>query len=128
MYIGVSGIDGSGKTTLINIINDFISDSLKQKTVLCDAMKPGCYNSELKRVETLLGSPKCYDDFFSPEIVNLAFCADLYENYHNVIEPNIDEGNVVISHRSRLCCRVYSEVFSDKLSIVVVKLFCNTCG
>lgn len=46
MYIGVSGIDGSGKTTLINIINDFISDSLKQKTVLCDAMKPGCYNSE----------------------------------------------------------------------------------
>lgn len=118
MYIGVSGIDGSGKSTLINIINKFIGSTLKRKASLCDAMKPGCYNIELKNVETIFGRKKYYDDFFSPEIINLAFCADLYENYHNIIEPNINEGNVVISHRSRLCCRVYSEVFSDKLSIV----------
>lgn len=118
MYIAVSGIDGSGKSTLLNILNDYINNSLKKKTLLCDAMKPGFYNAELKNIENVLCNQRYYDDFFSPELVNLAFCADLYENYYNIIEPNIKEGKVVISHRSRLCCRVYSEVFSEKLSVV----------
>lgn len=118
MYIGVSGIDGSGKTTLINIIDKYIKTSLKRKTTICDAMKPGCYNSELKYLERFLNLNESYDEYFSPEMINLGFCADLYENYYNIIQPKLLEGNVLISHRSRLCCRVYSEVFSEKLNLV----------
>lgn len=118
MYIGISGIDGSGKTTISKIISDFISTNFNAKTFLCDAMKPGCYNNELRGVEKLLNDNELYDEFFSREIVNLAYSADLYENYTNIIKPKQDKGYIVISHRSRLCCRVYSEIFSEKLAIV----------
>lgn len=118
MYIGVSGVDGSGKTTIIESISDFLREITKKKVVVCDAMKGGGYNAELRKTDGYLDGKRTFDTFFSPEIVNLAYCADLYENYHNIIQPALCGDRIVVSHRSRLCCKVYSEVFSAKMNLV----------
>lgn len=118
MYIGISGIDGSGKTTIIKTVSDYLRSFSEKRIVICDAMKEGGYSAELRKTEEHLDAKRTFDTFFSPEIVNLTYCADLYENYNNIIQPELHKGSIVISHRSRLCCKVYSEVFSEKMNLV----------
>lgn len=112
--IMLSGIDGSGKSTLAASLQRSL-DARGQRSVIVDAMKNGHYMEQLKRI-TREGA--ALRERFSAEMLNLAWTADLLYNFHNVVCPAMEDGYLVIMHRSDLCCRVYSEVFAaqDALS------------
>jgi len=106
----ISGIDGSGKTTVAEMLKKYLGESGIQNVVIVDAMKGGCYTRQLR---------ECFDNKdeirskFSPELLNLTWSADLVYTYENIVKPHINAGTHVIMHRSDLCCRVYSKLFSE---------------
>lgn len=108
--IMISGIDGSGKTTVAEGIKNYLLGMGIENVVIVDAMKGGCYTRQLK---------KCSIDNtnirqkFSPELLNLTWSADLVYTYEKIVKPYLEKGYYVILHRSDLCCRVYSKVFAE---------------
>lgn len=106
--IAISGIDGSGKTTVAEMIKEYLGEIGIQNVVIVDAMKGGCYTRQLKRF--------CDNNelrqSFSPELLNLTWSADLIYTYNYIVIPYINAGYNVIMHRSDLCCRVYSRLFA----------------
>lgn len=112
----VSGIDGSGKSTCSIIIKDIL-ESIGGKAVIVDAMKNGIFVDTLKDNSKYLN----YDDLrsdLSPELLNLAWTSDLIYNYETNVRRYLNQGYNVILHRSELCCRVYSKLFSSQSNLV----------
>ena len=107
--VTLSGIDGSGKSTCAKIIKDYFMQK-GEKAIVIDAMKNGVFTVGLKQYSKNNG--KSYRECFSPDLVNLAWTADLIHNYETKVKNLLSEGYNVILHRSELCCKVYSHVFS----------------
>lgn len=106
----LSGIDGSGKSTVAEIIKSYVQSVCDIKNVfVMDAMKEGVYTSKLKHD---FGGDK-YRRSFSTELINLIYTGNLLHNYCEVTEKYLKNGYCVIMHRSDLCCRVYSKLFDE---------------
>jgi len=113
--IMLSGIDGSGKSSLALTLQKMLHDSCGQHSVIVDAMKSGHYAEQLKK---MVNSGAELRRSFSPELLNLTWTADLLYNFRSTIQPFLENGHWVITHRSDLCCRVYSKMFAahDEIS------------
>lgn len=114
--ITVSGIDGSGKSTCSIIIKE-IFESINEKAIIIDAMKNGIFLNALRNNNGYLNR----DDLrhiYSPELLNMGWMFDLIYNYETNVQQYLKQGYNVILHRSELCCRVYSKLFSSKSYIV----------
>ena len=108
--IMISGIDGSGKTTIAEGIKNYLLGVGIKNVVIVDAMKGGCYTRQLKECSVDNTNMR---QKFSAELLNLTWSADLLYTYENIVKPYLEKGYYVILHRSDLCCRVYSKVFAE---------------
>lgn len=115
----ISGIDGSGKSTVAEVIKNYLLGVGIENVVIVDAMKDGCYTRQLKECSVDNTNMR---QKFSPELLNLTWSADLLYTYENIVKPYLEKGYYVILHRSDLCCRVYSKVFAenDNISEMVI--------
>lgn len=107
----ISGIDGSGKTTVAEGIKNYLLGVGIENVVIVDAMKGGCYTRQLKECSVDNTNMR---QKFSPELLNLTWSADLLYTCEKIVKPYLEKGYYVILHRSDLCCRVYSKVFAKK--------------
>lgn len=106
----ISGIDGSGKSTIAEGIKNYLHGIGIENVVVVDAMKGGCYTRQLKECSVDNANIR---QKFSPELLNLTWSADLLYTYENIVKPYLEKGYYIILHRSDLCCRVYSKVFAE---------------
>ena len=114
MIITFSGIDGSGKSTCAEMAKS-IMESMQSDVIIADAMKSGRYIEELKTIA--YKERQKLRDCFSPDMLNIAWTSDLIHNYEKVQNEANNVDNIIF-HRSELCCRVYSRLFSPDSSIV----------
>lgn len=113
--IAISGIDGSGKTTCARIIKEYF-EQIGQKAVIIDSMKCGMFVDKMQ--EICSNKNESIRDFFSSNIINIAWTMDLIYIYEKVVQDYINHGYNVILHRSELCCRVYSHLFGSNGHII----------
>ncbi len=93
MYIAFTGIDGVGKTTVINRIQDSGFDAL--------------FTREPYNYEKMKAAEKHMPD---PHIRAYSMCVDRYLHMRDVIIPAIDDKKTIISDRCYLCNLVYQSV------------------
>lgn len=102
IFITISGIDGSGKTTIQKWIKEITSKYTTNEVLLVDGLKPLIYTNKLK--ENAKGNIfETYGD-----ICLLTYCLSLIRNLVTLIEPALNAGKIVIAHRDDLCCRAYT--------------------
>lgn len=116
VYIGFSGVDGCGKTTIIDNVCKRIANSISANVVQFDAMKPCFFTSQLKEASKIIGINMF--DAFNSEFINASYSLDLLYNYEYKIKPSLNNGSIVVTHRNVLCCRSYSEIFTGNIELV----------
>ncbi|MED4129454.1 dTMP kinase [Shouchella miscanthi] len=92
LLIAVCGLDGSGKTTQINLLKDWL-EGLDQKVILTKQPTDNYRNDT--RVRLYLDNGKC----ISMEGLAKLAAADRHLHVEEVIKPNLNEGGIVISDR-----------------------------
>lgn len=93
------GLDGSGKTTLINNLNDYLCN-LSLTPVLTKQPTPNMRNNHIFRVFQDQ-KDKCGYDY---RALSLLAAADRLQHSSQVIVPALNSGNVVISDRYFYSC------------------------
>jgi len=105
MYILFEGIDGCGKTTQIELLEQNMPNAIVTK-------EPGGTKFGVQARELLLHS-----DIKSPKAELLLFLADRAEHYTEVIEPNLEK--TVISDRGFLSGIAYAMVNGFDLDFLI---------
>ncbi len=121
IFITISGLDGSGKTTVQNKIQKLLSE-LSKKEILCvDGLKPLRYTNVLRNY-----AAKEKKDVFElfGEISLFSFALSLIDNYVNAIKPALEQGKIVISHRNDMCCKAYTQLrdYDNKVMPILTEL------
>ena len=121
-FIVLEGVDGSGKTTQIKKVGDFFRES--GYGVVC-TNEPG--GTPIGR--KIRGIFEEYDQMLSINTQLLLMVADRFEHIHQLILPEMEKGNVVISDRYHYSSQVYQSVFCkvdaslmDRLSALVYEM------
>ena len=96
--ITVCGLDGCGKTTLMNRI---ISDLEKEHKVFV-TKQPTNYVRESEIFRTYMDSPN--HDAFDYRSLSLLAASDRVQHVNKVIEPEMNEGKIVVSDRYFYSC------------------------
>lgn len=105
IYIALSGLDGSGKSTYQSYISKIIKENVNADIICTDGLKPLIYTKILKdNARRLQGN---LFELFG-DIALISYSLSLIQNYIEVIKPKLDQGFVVISHRNDLCCKAYT--------------------
>lgn len=91
MFIVLEGIDGCGKTTQAKLIYDWLLKTGGKVVLTAEPTKNGIGNF----IRELLSTGQKID----PRSLALLFTADRNEHLGNFIEPNLREGNIVVSER-----------------------------
>ena len=92
MFITFEGGDGCGKTTQINLLDEYLRDK-GYKTLL--TREPGSKGLGVKLREILLN----YDGEVSPVCESFLFLADRAQHVDCIIKPALDEGVIVLCDR-----------------------------
>lgn len=113
--IVISGIDGSGKSTVQKWIKEIYERQSDHEVLCIDGMKPLEYTKKLKNIAQML-----HQDMFElfGDISLLAYSISLIRNYVTIIQPALEEGKIVISHRGTMCCKAYT-MLRDKYNTVM---------
>ena len=93
MFITLEGIEGSGKTTQIGHIVEF----LEGKGRRCVATREPGGTSIGARIRSILLDPECKD--LHPKAELLLYMADRAQHIHTVILPGLAEGRTVVCDR-----------------------------
>ncbi|MCK8826703.1 dTMP kinase [Natroniella acetigena] len=92
-FITLEGVEGSGKSTQINLIEEYLIELGYQ---VLTTYEPG--DTKIgKKIRELLLNPE-YDQLVSKAEL-LLYCADRAQHLAEVIEPALEEGKIVISDR-----------------------------
>ncbi|MEK7534388.1 MAG: dTMP kinase [Patescibacteria group bacterium] len=94
LYIAFEGVDGSGKTTQLEIIEKFLKTKGKSVVVTSEPRKE---NSAVGRLihEILQSKIKV-----PPQSLQYLYTAERIINHKDVVEPSLKKGKIVLSHRS----------------------------
>lgn len=94
VYIAVEGIDGSGKTTQIEILEKFLKGKGKNVVVTSEPRKQKSAVGRLIH-EILQSKIKV-----PSQSLQYLYTAERIINHHDVVEPALKAGKIVLSHRS----------------------------
>jgi dTMP kinase len=100
-FITVEGIDGVGKSTVVNAMADYL-DSLNYNTKIVRLLKDTPLS---KKIRSFLSCSDAQD--VSPTTFAFLFCASINDAIEKLIEPAHLCGKIVISDRYTLSTRVY---------------------
>ncbi|MDR0222103.1 MAG: dTMP kinase [Oscillospiraceae bacterium] len=106
IFIAFEGLDGSGKTTQLQALRDYM---LNEKNTKC---KEECEPSDGLLGIMARGAVK-KKIYFEPQTMALLFAADRYEHVTNDIKPYIDKGFHVLSDRYVLSNFAYQGMTCD---------------
>lgn len=106
-FITISGLDGSGKTTVQYKIEKILKKITRKEIICMDGLKPLKYTNILRKY-----AAKENQDIFElfGEISLFSFGLSLIDNYVNVIKPALEQDKIVITHRNDMCCKVYTRL------------------
>ena len=88
--ICVEGIDGSGKSTQIRILRDWLL-SLGQNVIYTEWNSSNLIASTTKVAK--------HKNFFTPKTFSIAHAVDFADRLENIIIPNLKEGAIILSDR-----------------------------
>ncbi len=108
----VMGIDGSGKTTLINNIKQCSENIPRIKPM--SIFKDSVFTRELEQVAELNG--KTRREMYSSILRSIVWRNDLINNTLLKVVPELENGNIVILDRYYLCNKIYSNFDEQNLS------------
>ena len=96
LFISFEGIDGSGKTTQLNLLESYLK-SKGRKVII--TREPGSDSNEAsKAIREILQHPK-YNKQISPAAEICLFAANRALHVHYLIRPQLETGNDVITDR-----------------------------
>lgn len=106
-FITISGLDGSGKTTVQHRMKVILKELTKKEIICMDGLKPLKYTNMLRKY----ASQENQDVFeLFGKISLFSFALSLIDNYVNIIRPALEQGKIVITHRNDMCCKVYTRL------------------
>jgi dTMP kinase len=115
-FISVIGLDGSGKSTCIEVIESYLKKEKSINLITCDAMKPGRFTPQLANVSKQLSTELF--DVYTPEFIGASYAMDLIANLEDIVLPALHKGMTVISHRSDVCCLAYSRAMGGQSKVI----------
>lgn len=101
MYIVMEGVDGSGKSTQIRMLRQYLEASGKR--VVC-TKEPGGASIDGFNIRQIVKTNRIICD----EARELLFLVDRAEHMDKIVRPALDKGSVVISDRSFLTAMAYA--------------------
>ena len=90
------GTDGAGKTTMINLLSKLLIKKYGEDKVLC-IKQPTDLSRKTKLFQKMMYSTNHKD--INYRAVQLLTMSDRVQNGHEVIEPNLKEGKIIICDR-----------------------------
>lgn len=93
-YIAFEGVDGSGKTTQLEILKDYLLKKGKSVVVTSEPRKEGSLVGRL--IHQILQSKIRVPS----QSLQYLYTAERIINHKNVVEPSLRDGKIVLSHRS----------------------------
>ncbi len=100
-FIVVEGIEGAGKSSAINVIEEFLN---KQQIQFTNTREPGG-TPLAEKLRTLVKEPS--DEYLTPECELFIMYASRSQLVHNKILPAMEKGTWVIGDRHDLSSRAY---------------------
>lgn len=111
-YIVFEGMDGTGKSTTIKKIIDWLSHTVQDREVVFTKEAGGTpIGKKIREIILYSTAAKSLTDV-------LLFLADRCENKHRIILPNVDKGNIVLCDRSFYSSLVYQGYMNDNFDEV----------
>ena len=101
------GIDGSGKSTILKMINGSRLDN----TICTSCLKEAIFEEELYKAERMLHFSRT--DFFSHEFKHVLHIGSVIYNMYNIVLPFLNAGKNVILDRYVICIKLFTELFLD---------------
>lgn len=93
--VAVDGIDGSGKTTMANLIHDALYERFRDRVMKIQYPGATVLGTEIRK---LVKSVKA-DLKINPVAERLLFCADNIQTLQDIIVPGLKEGKIIVSDR-----------------------------
>ena len=110
MFIVFEGIDGSGKTTMANLLTKYLQ-SQKKEVLFTKAPSNG-------RIGTLVRDATKQGQSFHVESMAMLFAADINELIKNEIVPVLEKGGTVICDRFFYSLMAYQGVNNDMVNLI----------
>lgn len=101
------GIDGSGKSTILKMLEDNKLDN----TVYTSCLTNAIFEEELYQAERKLHFSR--QDFFSHEFKHVLHIGSVIYNMFNIVEPLLNDGKNVILDRYVICIKLFTNLFLD---------------
>lgn len=119
-YIVIEGSDGTGKTTQMNMLQDYLMKQGKIVHITSEPADPRDEDEPLPIARELRRVIKNGDIHRAPETNLLLFTAARIEKWRHEIQPKLDQGSYVISSRnywSTLAYQGYGEGLDPELIV-----------
>lgn len=101
------GIDGSGKSTILEMLKNSDMDNTVYTSCLVDAI----FEEELYRAEKKLHFSR--KDIFSHEFKHVLHIGSVIYNMFNKILPLLNQGKNVVLDRYSICIRLFTDLFLE---------------
>lgn len=95
LLIAIDGIDGAGKTTQCQLLEDWLKSQGFSVVVVKEPSKDGKYAREIR----MRSKNRVFDDSKTPEHELMLFVEDRKENVKKRIQPCLDDNKIVIMDR-----------------------------
>jgi dTMP kinase len=114
LVIAFSGIDGSGKSTQLRFLNDWLHAS-GLPTFPTEVEVHG-FVIIRELAKKLTGDKLAYHAVLPATLHELVWASDVGANYFKVIKPHLNTGKIILCDRSTLCHRVYARAYGADLT------------
>lgn len=113
--VSICGIDGSGKSTQLKMLNDSLNKlGMKVKMTKAPMLRTKVLFDVSKK---LFGDPYAYHPNIPPELMNTVIACDVA--YHYMYNSNdFNDYDIILCDRHKLCYLAYSDAFGGEIKWV----------